>query len=157
MRPPSLPIPPIPLRLPTRRLLLIPLAPLRLPVRRLLGSLLHEAPAGTLEAGVVERPLWVASLQPPSLATGEKAATGSVRFARSGKRMVNDGRCLLEQAERAGLRPRFGCRMGICHRCTTRKTVGPVRNLLTGEISHKADEDIQICVSVPAGDVELAL
>ena len=32
-----------------------------------------------------------------------------------------------------------------------------MRNLLTGEISTSEDEHIQICVSVPVGDVELAL
>src|SRR5487761_1182337 len=109
MRPPNLPIPPVPLRLPARRVLLVPLAPLGFTVRLLLGSSPHEAPARTRdprvlersrEASVAERPSWVASLQ--SRANGAQAATGSVRFARSGKRTVNDGRCLLEQAERAG-------------------------------------------------------
>jgi hypothetical protein len=32
-----------------------------------------------------------------------------------------------------------------------------VRNVLTGEISSAEDEDIQICVSVPAGSVALDL
>ena len=35
--------------------------------------------------------------------------------------------------------------------------VGTVRNALTGELSSADEEDIQICVSVPAGDVELDL
>jgi stearoyl-CoA 9-desaturase NADPH oxidoreductase len=47
--------------------------------------------------------------------------------------------------------------MGICHTCTCRKTAGAVQNLVTGEISSAEDEDIQICVSVAAGDVELDL
>ena len=44
--------------------------------------------------------------------------------------------------------------MGICHTCTRRKTCGVVRNLTTGAVSTAPDEDVQICVSVPVGDVD---
>ena len=47
--------------------------------------------------------------------------------------------------------------MGICHTCTCRKTAGAVRNLRTGEVSDEDDEDIQLCISAPAGDVALEL
>jgi len=47
--------------------------------------------------------------------------------------------------------------MGICHTCTRRKTRGAVRNLTTGAVCAADDEDIQICVSAPLGDVEIAL
>jgi stearoyl-CoA 9-desaturase NADPH oxidoreductase len=108
------------------------------------------------EDGIEER-LHVESFLPPSLALASDSAEGSVSFARSGERISNNGRSLLEQAEQAGLSPQFGCRMGICHTCTCRKTAGTVRNLVSGEVSSAEEEDIQICVSVPAGDVELAL
>jgi hypothetical protein len=32
-----------------------------------------------------------------------------------------------------------------------------VRNLLTGEVSGEEDEDIQLCVSAPVGDVALEI
>jgi len=70
---------------------------------------------------------------------------------------VNNGATLLDQAEAAGLRPEAGCRMGICHTCTCRKTSGTVKNLQTGALSSEADEDIQICISVPVGTVTLDL
>ena len=105
----------------------------------------------------VEQPLHCESFQPPSCTTSDEEAEGSVKFARSGKRAVNDGHCLLEQAEQSGLHPPFGCRMGICHACTARKTAGSVRNLLSGEVSSAPDEDIQICISAPVGDVEIAV
>jgi len=38
-----------------------------------------------------------------------------------------------------------------------RMSDGAVRNILTGEVSDEEDEDIQLCVSVPAGDVALDL
>jgi hypothetical protein len=47
--------------------------------------------------------------------------------------------------------------MGICHTCTCRKLSGHVRNVHSGELSSPEEQDIQICVSVPAGDVELDL
>lgn len=105
----------------------------------------------------IEELLHVESFLPPSPALATDRAEGSVSFAQSGERISNNGRSLLEQAEQAGLSPQFGCRMGICHTCTCRKTAGTVRNLVSGEVSSAKDEHIQICVSVPVGDVELDL
>jgi ferredoxin-NADP reductase len=94
---------------------------------------------------------------PPTLLLAGEHATGTLRFTASGASApIGDG-TLLEQAEQAGLSPEFGCRMGICHTCTCRKTAGTVKNLKTGEVSSEEDEDIQICVSVPLGDVALAI
>jgi ferredoxin-NADP reductase len=117
-------------------------------------------PPSLLEAA---RGLWpedriqTESFLPPSIALASGEAEGLIRFQQAGESVSNDGRSLLEQAEGAGLSPEFGCRMGICHTCTCRKTAGSVQNVLTGEISSGEDEDIQICVSVPVGDVALEL
>lgn len=97
------------------------------------------------------------SFVPPTLDTPANPSGGRVTFADSGVDVVDDGRPLLEQAESAGLTPENGCRMGICHTCTRRKTAGTVRNLVTGAVSTAPDEDVQICVSVPVGDVDLSL
>ena len=86
-----------------------------------------------------------------------EVAGGQLSFLRSEKTAAVAAGTLLEQAEAAGLSPDFGCRMGICHTCTCRKAAGAVRNILTGEVSEEEDEDIQLCVSVPAGDVALEL
>jgi ferredoxin-NADP reductase len=93
----------------------------------------------------------------PTFEPPAKASGGRITFADSGIQTVDDGRPILEQAEAAGLTPESGCRMGICHTCTRRKTCGVVRNLTTGAVSTAPDEDVQICVSVPVGDVELVL
>jgi stearoyl-CoA 9-desaturase NADPH oxidoreductase len=108
------------------------------------------------ESGAEKR-LHVESFLPPSIALPAGGAKGSVIFARAGEQVKNSGRPLLEQAERAGLRPQYGCRKGICRTCTCRKTAGSVRNVVTGAISGAEAEDVQICVSVPVGDVELDL
>jgi ferredoxin-NADP reductase len=97
------------------------------------------------------------SFVPPTLELPAEPSGGRVSFADSGIEVVDDGRSPLEQAESAGLTPDSGCRMGICHTCTRRKTCGVVRNLTTGAVSTAPDEDVQICVSVPVGDVGLAL
>jgi ferredoxin-NADP reductase len=97
------------------------------------------------------------SFVPPVFAVPTEASGGTVAFADSGVDVTDDGRSLLEQAEAAGLTPENGCRMGICHTCTRRKTSGAVRNLITGAVSTADEEDVQICVSVPVGDVELSL
>jgi hypothetical protein len=41
--------------------------------------------------------------------------------------------------------------------CRCRKRSGTVRNLVSGRISRDDDETIQLCVSVPLGDVALEL
>jgi stearoyl-CoA 9-desaturase NADPH oxidoreductase len=85
------------------------------------------------------------------------AATGTIRFTTSGADVDNDGRTLLDQAEAAGLEPEAGCRMGICQSCVRVKTCGPVRDVRTGDVSMEADDPINLCVSVPLGDVEIDL
>jgi stearoyl-CoA 9-desaturase NADPH oxidoreductase len=97
------------------------------------------------------------SFVPPTFGVTAESSGGSVAFTDSGIELVDDGRPLLEQAEAAGLTPESGCRMGICHSCTRRKTRGVVRNLITGAVSSPDEEDVQICVSAPVGDVDLAL
>ncbi|MFZ0834589.1 MAG: FAD-binding oxidoreductase [Mycobacterium sp.] len=86
-----------------------------------------------------------------------RTSGGRIAFSDSGIDRIDDGRPLLDQAESAGLAPASGCRMGICHTCTRRKTRGAVKNMVTGAVSTFGDEDVQICVSVPIGEVELAL
>lgn len=84
-------------------------------------------------------------------------ASGIVRFQRSGAQIDADGRTLLELAEAAGLRPTHGCRRGICHTCTRHMARGTVRDLRTGNTRSAVDTDLQLCVHVPHGDVDLDL
>jgi len=104
------------------------------------------------EIGAAEN-LQVEYFQPP--VRKSEAAGGEIRYARSERLSADNGDTLLEQAEAAGLNPEYGCRMGICHTCTCKKTAGQVRNVLTGELSADGDEDLQPCISVPVGDVTL--
>jgi ferredoxin-NADP reductase len=103
------------------------------------------------------RPPRVEFFKPPAPAPEAGGPTGEIRFTATGRGVPNTGRTLLEQAEAAGLTPAFGCRMGICHSCVRRKSAGHVRDVLTGELSREADEDVRICVSAPVGDVHIDL
>jgi ferredoxin-NADP reductase len=106
--------------------------------------------------GIVPGTVQAETFTPRRLTLGA-TAEGTLHFDRSELSAPIGEGTLLEQAEAAGLTPEFGCRMGICHTCTCRKSAGTVRNILTGEISDEDDEDIQLCISVPAGDVALQL
>lgn len=97
------------------------------------------------------------SFAPVPLVIPDSPVGGTISFTDSGSTVTDDGRTLLDQAESAGLNPASGCRMGICHTCTRRKVRGVVRNVSTGALWTADDEAIQICVSVPAGDVDIAL
>ena len=133
-------------------------------LRRLVGDFRDVdtwacGPAGLIElvrAAYGDSPrLRVEFFKPPAVPVGN--AEGDVSFTRSGESATNTGATLLEQAEALGLKPEFGCRMGICFSCVKTKTDGTVRNVLTGEESSLPDEEVRICVSAPVGDCSVDL
>ena len=86
------------------------------------------------------------------------AVGGAVRFTAAGKTVKADGVTpLLRVAEDAGLNPKHGCRMGICHTCPRKLISGQVRDLRTGAVHGEAGETVLICVNAAAGDCELEL
>ena len=95
---------------------------------------------------------------PKPAIVGNKNTEHAVTLSGSGKRVsaVGSG-TLLDELERAGERPVYGCRMGICRMCRCRKVSGSVTNVVTGEVSNEPDEDIQICINTANSDIELAL
>lgn len=97
------------------------------------------------------------SFVPRTFAVPDSPSGGRISFRDSDIDIEDDGRTILDQAEGAGLKPQSGCRMGICHTCTRHKLSGAVRNITTGATSASDEEDIQICVSVPVGDIEINL
>jgi stearoyl-CoA 9-desaturase NADPH oxidoreductase len=82
----------------------------------------------------------------------------TIRLAKS-RRSVTVARSapLLDELERAGLRPPSGCRIGVCHTCRHRKRAGRVAAVADGALSGDGDEHIQLCVSRAATDLELDL
>jgi len=108
-------------------------------------------------ANGLEHRLRVESFVPPELLPSGEPGEGAIRFAESEIEVADSGAPLLVQAEEAGIAAEYGCRMGICHTCTRRKVAGTHRNLVTGEVSSTADEEIQLCVSAALGDLTVAL
>jgi stearoyl-CoA 9-desaturase NADPH oxidoreductase len=111
----------------------------------------HYEDVGAAEHLQVER------FTPPALQASAGPGDGTVRFAASGIERADDGRSLLDQAEDEGLTPEFGCRMGICRTCTQHKVAGGTVDLRNGRRSDAPEEQVQICVSVAAGDVVIDL
>jgi stearoyl-CoA 9-desaturase NADPH oxidoreductase len=90
----------------------------------------------------------------PLAAHGDAAMT--VRWARSQRTFTATGTApLLVEAERAGLNPRYGCRMGICRTCQCVKLNGTVENLRTGAVSSEPGEQVQLCISRARSDLVL--
>jgi ferredoxin-NADP reductase len=79
-----------------------------------------------------------------------------VNFRRSMQSFEGRGN-LLASAEAAGLKPAYGCRMGICNTCSCTKVSGAVRNQLTGEINDQNNVQIKLCVSEAVSPVEIDL
>jgi ferredoxin-NADP reductase len=94
---------------------------------------------------------------PAPLVADDGEVTGTLTFGRSSKAAPNTGQTLLEQAEEAGLSPEHGCRMGICFSCTQIKTSGCTRNIRTGDVNSDPDTELQLCINVPLGDVDIAI
>jgi len=82
---------------------------------------------------------------------------GAVHFITSDMAASGEEGSLLEIAEGAGLKPAYGCRMGICHACKCRIKQGTVRDLRTNSVREIRDTDIQLCTHAAAGDVAVAL
>ncbi len=92
----------------------------------------------------------------PAATPAHDGEGGEVTFARSAKTARGRGP-ILPMAEGAGLRPKHGCRIGICHTCVCRKRSGTTRDTTTGALSTDSDVDIRICTSEPVGPVVVDL
>lgn len=120
------------------------------------GALLDAAEA--LWAATPAQPLITERFQAKAMTLGDPATGGTLTFSGSGHQAEADGTTsILDAAEAAGLSPRYGCRMGICHGCTVSLKSGQVRDLRTGKAFGEEGDLIQICVCAPVGDVDVAL
>ncbi|MDX1589365.1 MAG: ferredoxin reductase [Oleiphilaceae bacterium] len=108
------------------------------------------------QAGVPEEQQHSTFFSAPQVALESDELGGTVSFTRSGVEASGDGETsLLEMAEGAGLKPKHGCRMGVCHQCACTKKEGIVVSRLTGKSSLPGEETIQLCVTVPKGPVQI--
>lgn len=109
------------------------------PTDRIFSEQFLAAPATAINAGAAQ------------------AQDASVSFGRTGgSKAAEADASLLEIAESAGLRPKFGCRSGICKECMCEKASGTTLNRLTGEVNSDSGSAIQACISVPLDQVVIA-
>ena len=84
--------------------------------------------------------------------------TVHVHLARSGRTLtVNTGTSLLEALEAQGMRPRSGCRMGICHTCVCNRIDGSTRDTQSGQVNDEPQMPVRLCVSHAHSDLSLDL
>lgn len=111
-----------------------------------------------VQANVAESQISTTFFSAPQATLDTDELGGVVAFSKSGKSASSNGEAsLLEVAESAGLKPKHGCRMGVCHQCSCTKREGTVVNRLTGKASGPGEEIIQLCISVARGPVDVAL
>ena len=88
------------------------------------------------------------------------AALGTVRveLLKSGRTLeLSTGIALLPALEAHGIRPAYGCRMGICNTCACGKQSGTTQNLLSGDADMEPASALRICVNRATSDLVLDL
>ena len=119
---------------------------------------LLDAVEGHFAAAGRARHLHTERFRAPLAKADPQARGGQVSFTAAGKTVAADAATpLLRVAEDAGLNPRHGCRMGICHTCPRKLLAGQVRDLRTGAVHGEPGDDVLICVSAAAGDCSIEL
>ena len=97
------------------------------------------------------------AFSPPEDLPGEDGEV-EVHLARSGRTLrLPRNLSLLEGLEAQGLRPKHGCRMGICNTCACSRQAGTTRNLANGERSDEPAVPVKLCVNAPSTDLTLDL
>ena len=106
---------------------------------------------------LMERRVQGEAFSPPAIPADDEGEV-EVQLTRSGKRLrVPRARSLLEGLEAAGLRPKHGCRMGICNTCVCTRQSGATRHLHDGRRETEPDAAVRLCVSAPSTDLSLDL
>ena len=122
------------------------------------NSMIKDVNNVLLDAKVDEKNIFIERFGPAPVDFSQLDKAGTVNFNQSNKSAeLGSNTNLLDLAENIGLQPEHGCRMGICHKCSCRKKSGVVYNTLTNNYSDTGQEDIQLCVSVPVGEVVIEL
>ena len=124
------------------------------------GDMIQASEELLLSSGVDQDKIHHEYFGPTAIGKLDTETNGIVKFIHSSKKAQffhNTPKTLLELAESLGLKPMTGCRAGICHQCVCKKQQGTVFNTLTKKFSDTGTQDIQLCVSVPVGDVNINL
>ncbi|MBK0062313.1 MULTISPECIES: ferredoxin reductase [unclassified Acinetobacter] len=82
----------------------------------------------------------------------------NVTLSRSNKTVaIPKGQSILAGLEQANVKPTYGCRMGVCHKCVCQKTEGTTKDLLNASENSEPKNFIKICVSSAKSDLVIDL
>ena len=70
---------------------------------------------------------------------------------------IPKGQSILSSLEHQGIKPKHGCRMGICNKCVCTKAQGSTKNLLNGSANHEPSQLLKICVNSAQSDLVIDL
>lgn len=95
---------------------------------------------------------------PPRVVDADDVGNVRVTLEKSGKTLeLPRGASLLEALEAQGVKPKHGCRLGICNTCACAKRAGATRNLHDGSVQHEPTQALRLCISSAASDLTLDL
>lgn len=98
------------------------------------------------------------SFTPPVFAPAVESSEVTVMLARSNRVLrVPTGQPLLAALEAQGVKPAYGCRMGICNSCACPKREGVTRDLKNGGDSAAPEANLRICINSAQSDLTLDL
>ena len=82
----------------------------------------------------------------------------NVTLTQSNKTLaIPKGQSILSSLEHQGIKPKHGCRMGICNKCVCTKAQGATKNLLNGSANHEPSQLLKICVNSAQSDLVIDL
>lgn len=70
---------------------------------------------------------------------------------------IPKGKSILESLELQNIKPQYGCRMGICHKCVCNKAEGATKNLVDGVQNSEPNNQLKICVNSAQTDLIIDL
>ncbi len=95
---------------------------------------------------------------PPQTNISDVVGSVRVELRASGRSLeIPRGQALLPALEAQGLKPAYGCRMGICNTCACAKLEGTTQDLNTGDHSAEHSSALRLCVNRAVTDLILDL
>jgi ferredoxin-NADP reductase len=94
----------------------------------------------------------------PITVTDAATATVKVHLTASQRDLeIPTNLSILDALEAQGIRPKVGCRMGVCHTCVCTRAEGTTLDMQTGEQDAQPGMDVRICMSRARTDLTLDL
>jgi len=95
---------------------------------------------------------------PPRVIDASDEGHVRVTLLESGRTLdIARNKSLLEALEEQGIKPRHGCRMGICNTCSCGKPSGATRALHDRSVQHEPTQALRLCIHAAQSDLSLEL